>query len=252
MRVRRALEWVLAGVHRVVRREALGRNPGLAEPDQIDDGLPIERPGQRLAYFELVERRLAAVEQEQVRKECSSWIGLDVGRFFEILGLLQRNLLDPVQLTLLQARQPHGVVGDGLEDDFVKVRFVGPVVLFPALEGDVVVLHPFSESVRSRADRLQLRIVRLDGLFIDDVAEGCQRAHQAAPVRLRHDSDRRIVHDFHTTQRREEDCVCRGQRLVEETVEGILHIRAGELLTVVEEGIVDEVELPGRVVELLP
>ena len=116
----------------------------------------------------------------------------------------------------------------------------------------MVIFDPFAELVRTSTNWFQLWVVGSNGLFVDNVAERRQRADQATPVGFGRDAHLGVVHHVHAFERREENRVRRGELFVRQPSKGVLDVGASELLPVVKEGIIDQIELPGRVVQLLP
>src|SRR5262245_56497383 len=81
----------------------------------------------------------------------------------------------------IQLKRP---VCRSMEDDAIDVRPARAEILVPALEGDVVVLHPLDESVRSGPDREELGILFLECLLVHDL-RGLREHRQQRPERLR-------------------------------------------------------------------
>jgi hypothetical protein len=220
--------------------------------DELHDLRAVERPGDGLTEPLVVERRAARVEHEEEGKVGPPGGGLHVARALQLGDALGRDRLDPVVAPGLQPGEPHGVVGGRIEDDAVEVGAAGPEVLVPALEGDVVVLHPLDELEGAGADGEELGVLLGDGLLVDDLGglgqHGEERPVRAAQVEAHLVRTQRL----HALHRREEDP--HGQLVlgVEEPVEGEGHVLRGEGLAVVEYGVVDEVENPRLLAVLLP
>src|SRR6266849_8750123 len=126
------------------------------------------------------------------------------------------------------------------------------MVLLPALEGDVIVLHPLGEAVRSGADREELRVLFLERLLVHDLGglgeHGQERA--AGPTQM---EARLVLADgLHALDRSEENAHRKLVLRIEDAGKREGDVLRRERLAVVEYGVVDEVEEPGLVVLLLP
>ena len=126
------------------------------------------------------------------------------------------------------------------------------MVLVPALERDVIVLHPLHELVRPGADREQLRILLLQRVLVYDLGRRGhhrqERPERAAQVEADLVRPRRL----HALDRREEDTHRQLVLGVEQPGEREDDVLGRQRLAVVEHGVVDEVEEPRLVALLLP
>src|SRR5712691_169753 len=113
-------------------------------------------------------------------------IGLDA------LEVLDRNVLDEIDVAREQRRHPRARAGDGPEDD-ARPRGLGAPVALVALQDDAVALGVAHEAVRTGADR-GLAGIELLGARIgaDALARLPVERDRAAAVRLgRKDADAR-------------------------------------------------------------
>ena len=211
------------------------------------------RPRDGLAEPLVVERRLARVQHEVEGEVRPAGRGLDVARPLQLGDALGRHRLDPVEAPGLQPGEPHRVVGRRVEDDLVEVRAARPEVLVPALERDVVVLHPLHELVRARCrSGKSLGSFSLSA-FSFTISVACDSMASSGPNGLAQVEAHLVRPDrLHALDRREEDA--HGQLVlgVEQAGEGEDDVLGRERLAVVEDGVVDQVEEPGLVVLLLP
>ena len=125
----------------------------MPEPDQARDRFAVQRPLQRLPHFHLSKGGLEQLIRNMSGKNSPSGLALTSHAGAQLVGAMQRHLLDPVELAGLQAGQAHGIVGDGAEDHLVEIRLIGLEVLVPALQLDEVVLDPLHELEGTGADR---------------------------------------------------------------------------------------------------
>ena len=126
------------------------------------------------------------------------------------------------------------------------------MVFVPALERDVVVLHPLGEAIGSGADREQLRVLLLERLLVHDLG-GLREHRQERTARAAQVEARLVLADrLHALDRREEDAHRQLVLRVEDAGEREGDVLGRERLAVVERGVVDQVEEPRLVVFLLP
>src|SRR6266853_2981989 len=141
---------------------------------------------------------------------------------------------------------------DGLPQALVVVGPAGPEVLVPALERDVVVLHPLHEPVGPGADREELRILLGERLLVDDL--GGLRQHREERSERPAQGEAHLVRAdrLHPLHRREEHAHRQLVLGIEQPVEREGHVLGGERLAVVEDRVVHQVEDPGLLPVGLP
>ena len=116
----------------------------------------------------------------------------------------------------------------------------------------MIVLDPLRELERPGPHRLQPRIEGRDRLLVDDLQRCRQVGQEGAPGVLEGDAHAVVALRLDLVDGAEEDGVRRPDLGIEQPLEGEGDVLRGERLVVVEDRVVDQLEVPGRRIGLVP
>ena len=132
------------------------------------------------------------------------------------------------------------------------MRQAGLEVTRVLLQRDVVALHPFDEGEGSGSDRLAGGVAAFDSLAVHDLAVGREIGQERAERRLEMEDGYMRIAIVHRRDLRVESGVCARGLRIEDSLERVFDVGRSELLAIMEDGIVDQIELPGRRIDLRP
>src|SRR5258708_31371462 len=110
------------------------------------------------------------------------------------------------------------------------------------LQRDMVALHPFDEGERPGSDRLAGGGPAFDSLAVHDLAVGREIGEERAERRLEMEDCYMRIAIVHRRDLRVESGICARGLGIEDSIERVFHVGRGELLTIMEGGIVGQIE----------
>ena len=170
----------------IALRDRTVRNDPPSVPELFDDGVAVDREGQRLLHQRIVERRPLGVDAQDDQPREQDVLDLRAGVPGYLVRVVGRKIEDDVDLALEERGDARRRLGNRSKDDPVDVRLPAPIV--PGrLKDEPVVLHPRYEPQGSTADRPGVELLGADRRIVlpgDDLASVERKARGKQGVRL--------------------------------------------------------------------